>query len=309
MSYQTAVEIKEVVKTIGDRKVVDGLNLDVKRGECFGLLGREDAEKATTLRMLCGATVIEQGEVYVLGLNARQQIREIKSRLGVVLREDGLDPEFSALENLLVFASYHDIPRVRALQKAYELLKWLQLEEVADLSVDALPAGARRRLTIARGLLNDPELLILDEPTFELDAQSRYWIWDFIRDFRKQKTSLIIGTGSAREAEKLCDRVAILDKGKVLAVGSPANLIRQHIGSEVVEFKTLSRDLNYYLGRIKAAGFEYQVFTHTGYILVRDGQSAKAAMDAVEGNQMTLRKSALSDVFLKLSGRLLKDEE
>lgn len=309
MSYQTAVEIKEVVKTIGDRKVVDGLNLDVKRGECFGLLGREDAEKATTLRMLCGATVIEQGEVYVLGLNARQQIREIKSRLGVVLREDGLDPEFSPLENLLVFASYHDIPRVRALQKAYELLKWLQLEEVADLSVDALPAGARRRLTIARGLLNDPELLILDEPTFELDAQSRYWIWDFIRDFRKQKTSLIIGTGSAREAEKLCDRVAILDKGKVLAVGSPANLIRQHIGSEVVEFKTLSRDLNYYLGRIKAAGFEYQVFTHTGYILVRDGQSAKAAMDAVEGNQMTLRKSALSDVFLKLSGRLLKDEE
>jgi lipooligosaccharide transport system ATP-binding protein len=309
MSYQTAVEIKDAAKTIGDRKVVDGLSLEVRRGECFGLLGREDAGKTTTLRLLCGSAVIEQGEIFVLGLNARQQIREIKSRMGVVLREDGLDPDFSALENLLVFASYHEIPAGRALPRAQELLKWLHLEEFSDASVESLSKGARKRLAIARALLNEPELLILDEPTADLDSQSRYWIWDFLRDMKKQKSSLIIGTDQAREAEKLCDRVAILDQGRVLAVGKPAQLIQQHIGDEVVEFKTLSRDLNYYLGRLKAGGFSYQVFAHTGFVFIKPGQSSKQAMELVEGNQMTLRRPTLDDVFLTISGRLLREEE
>lgn len=308
MSYQTAVGLKDVVKVYGDRRVVDGISLEIRRGECFGLLGPNGAGKTTTMKMMYGSALLTKGEMYVLGLNVKEHIREIKSRIGVVPQDDGLDPDFTVFENLLVFSSYHGVPAAQAREKAHELLKWLRLEEYADRAVETLSGGLRRRLTVARSLVNQPELLFLDEPTTGLDPQARLWIWDFFRDLKKEKASIVLTTHYMEEAEVMCDRLAIMDQGKILAIGSPADLIREHIGSEVVEFETKPQDLNYFLGRLKEHQLGYQVMNNTVSVLIRPGQDSRQAMSLVSGDRITLRRPSLNDVFLKLAGHQLRDE-
>lgn len=308
MAYLNVVEMKEVMKSYGEKNVVDGVSLEIRKGECFGLLGPNGAGKTTTMKMMYGSALLEGGEMYILGLNVKQHIQEIKSRIGVVPQEDGLDPDFTVLENLLVYARYHEMKPKDAMSRAQELLKWLRLDDSSERPVDTLSGGLKRRLAIARGLLNTPELVILDEPTTGLDPQARLWIWDFFREMKKQNASIVLTTHYMEEAEQMCDRLAIMDHGKILAIGTPKDLIAEHIGREVVEIETKPADLAYYLGRLRSAQLDYQVMHNSISVALKQGQDSKKVMELVTGDSITIRRPTLNDVFLKLAGHQLRDE-
>lgn len=308
MSTNVAIEIKDLTKKYDDKVAVDRVNLEIYKGECFGLLGPNGAGKSTLMKMMYCSALVSSGELYVLGLNVKKNFREIKSRIGVVPQEDGLDPDFTVLENLLVYASYHKIPKEEAELRSHSLLRLMKLEEYQDRSVETLSGGMKRRLAIARGMLNSPELIFLDEPTTGLDPHARIWIWDFFKHLKSEKSTLILTTHYMEEAEKMCDRVAIVDNGRILTVGKPQDLIKELIGKEVVEFETSPIDLNYYLGRLRAEGFSYQVIKDTVSVLIKENQEGRRVVDLIASDKIFIRKPTLNDVFLKLAGHLLRDE-
>lgn len=308
MSTNVAIEIKDLTKKYDDKIVVDGISLEIFKGECFGLLGPNGAGKSTTMKMMYCSALVTSGELYVLGLNVKKNYREIKTRIGVVPQEDGLDPDFTVLENLLVYASFHKIPKDEAAVRAQGLLRLMKLEEYKDRSVETLSGGMKRRLAIARGLLNSPEVIFLDEPTTGLDPQARIWIWDFFKHLKSEKSTLILTTHYMEEAEQMCDRVAIIDNGRILTVGTPRDLIRDLIGKEVVEFDTNPVDLNYYLGRLRAEGYAYQVIKDTVSVLIKEHQEGRRVVDLIASDKIFIRKPTLNDVFLKLAGHQLRDE-
>lgn len=308
MSTNTAIEIKDLKKKYDDKIVVDGISLEIQKGECFGLLGPNGAGKTTTMKMMYCSVLVTSGELYVLGLNVKKNYREIKSRIGVVPQEDGLDPDFTVLENLIVYSNYHNIPLKEAELKSQALLRLMKLEEYQDRSVDTLSGGMRRRLAIARGLINTPELIFLDEPTTGLDPQARIWIWDFFKNLKSEKSTIVLTTHYMEEAEQMCDRVAIIDQGRILTVGKPKDLIAEMIGKEVVEFDTNPVDLNYYLGRLRDAGYAYQVIKNTVSVLVKENQEGRKVVDLIASDKIFIRKPTLNDVFLKLAGHQLRDE-
>lgn len=308
MINNVAIEIKDLTKKYDDKVVVDRLNLEIFKGECFGLLGPNGAGKSTTMKMMYCSALLTSGELYVLGLNVKKNYREIKSRIGVVPQEDGLDPDFTVLENLLVYSSYHNIPKSEADLRAQALLRLMKLEEYQDRSVETLSGGMKRRLAIARGLINSPEVVFMDEPTTGLDPQARLWIWDFFRHLKSENNTLVLTTHYMEEAEQMCDRVAIIDNGKILTVGKPQDLIKDLIGKEVVEFNTNPVDLNYYLGRLRAEGFAYQVIKDTVSVLVKENQEGRKVIDLIASDKIFIRKPTLNDVFLKLAGHQLRDE-
>lgn len=308
MSTNVAIEIKDLTKKYDDKVAVDGISLEIYKGECFGLLGPNGAGKSTTMKMMYCSALVSSGELYVLGLNVKKNYREIKSRIGVVPQEDGLDPDFTVLENLLVYASFHKIPKPEAELRAQALLRLMKLEEYQDRSVETLSGGMKRRLAIARGLINSPEVIFLDEPTTGLDPQARVWIWDFFKHLKSEKSTLVLTTHYMEEAEQMCDRVAIIDNGRILTVGKPRDLIRDLIGKEVVEFDTNPVDLNYYLGRLRAEGFSYQVIKDTVSVLIKENQEGRRVVDLIASDKIFIRKPTLNDVFLKLAGHQLRDE-
>ncbi|UOF00280.1 ABC transporter ATP-binding protein [Bdellovibrio reynosensis] len=308
MSTNVAIEIKDLTKKYADKIAVDGISLEIFKGECFGILGPNGAGKSTTMKMMYCSALVTSGELYVLGLNVKKNYREIKTRIGVVPQEDGLDPDFTVLENLLVYASFHNIPKADAELRAQALLRLMKLEEYKDRSVETLSGGMKRRLAIARGLINSPEVIFLDEPTTGLDPQARIWIWDFFKNLKSQKSTLVLTTHYMEEAEQMCDRVAVIDNGKILTVGKPKDLIRELIGKEVVEFDTNPVDLNYYLGRLRSEGYSYQVIKDTVSVLIKDNQEGRKVVDLIASDKIFIRKPTLNDVFLKLAGHQLRDE-
>ncbi|MBO9668614.1 MAG: ABC transporter ATP-binding protein [Bdellovibrio sp.] len=308
MNTNVAIEIKDLTKKYDDKVAVDGIDLEIYKGECFGLLGPNGAGKTTAMKMMYCSALVTSGELYVLGLNVKKNFREIKSRIGVVPQEDGLDPDFTVLENLLVYASFHNLPAAEADLRAQALLRLMKLEEYQDRSVETLSGGMKRRLAIARGLINSPEVIFLDEPTTGLDPQARLWIWDFFKHLKSEKSTLVLTTHYMEEAEQMCDRVAIIDDGKILTIGKPRDLIRELIGKEVVEFDTNPVDLNYYLGRLRAEGFAYQVIKDTVSVLVKENQEGRRVVDLIASDKIFIRKPTLNDVFLKLAGHQLRDE-
>lgn len=306
---KNVVEAKDLVKTYGDKAVVDHLNLDVQQGECFGLLGPNGAGKSTTMKMMYCSVVVTDGELYVLGLNVKKNYAEIKSRIGVVPQDDGLDPDFTVLENLLVYASYYQISKSDAISRSLELLRLLKLDDYQDRSVETLSGGMRRRLAIARGLLNQPDLVFLDEPTTGLDPQARILIWDFFKKLRQENKTVVLTTHYMEEAEELCDRVAIIDHGKILAVGKPARLIQEHVGKDIVYFQCEPKDLGYYTQRVANAGYEYQTFENQISVMIKDHQEAKDVLALVSVAEIGIRRATLNDVFLKLAGHQLRKGE
>jgi lipooligosaccharide transport system ATP-binding protein len=308
MSQKVAVELKDLKKNYDENFVVNGINLEIPKGECFGLLGPNGAGKSTIMKMMYCSALVTSGELYVLGLNVKKNFREIKSRIGVVPQEDSLDPDFSVLENLLVYGSYHNLSEQAVAEKAQSLLRQMKLEEYRDRSVETLSGGMKRRLAIARGLMNNPEVLFMDEPTTGLDPQARLWIWEFLKNLKSENATVILTTHYMEEAERLCDRVAIIDEGRILTVGAPADLILEHIGIEVVEFETNPVDLNYYLGRLREQGYSYQVIQDTVMILINPTQEGRKAIELIASDKIFIRKPTLNDVFLKLAGHLLRDE-
>ena len=308
MGNNIAIEMKDLTKRYDDKVAVSNLNLEIYKGECFGLLGPNGAGKSTAMKMMYCSALVTSGELYVLGLNVKKNYREIKSRIGVVPQEDGLDPDFTVLENLMVYSSFHKIPKPEAELRAEALIRLMKLEEYKERSVETLSGGLKRRLAIARGLINSPEVIFLDEPTTGLDPQARIWIWDFFKQLKSDKSTIILTTHYMEEAEQMCDRVAIIDDGRILKVGAPRDLIQELIGKEVVEFDTNPVDLNYYLGRLKSEGYTYQVIKNTVSVLIKENQEGRKVMDLIASDKIFIRKPTLNDVFLKLAGHHLRDE-
>lgn len=308
MNTNVAIEIKDLVKKYDDKVAVNGINLEIYKGECFGILGPNGAGKSTTMKLMYCSALITSGELYVLGLNVKKNFREIKSRIGVVPQDDGLDPDFSVLENLTIYSIFHNIPKEEALTRAQNLLRMMKLEEYQHRPVDTLSGGMKRRLAIARSLLNSPELIFLDEPTTGLDPQARVWIWDFFKTYKSEKNTLVLTTHYMEEAEQMCDRVAIIDDGKILTVGEPRKLIAELIGQEVVEFEVAPDDIEYYLGRLREREYQYQVIQSTIMVMIQKGQDSRKVMDLVSSHNIYIRRPTLNDVFLKLAGYQLRDE-
>ncbi len=299
------LEISELRKNYGSFTAVDGISLNVNKGECFGLLGPNGAGKTTTIRMLYGFTPRTSGTLKLFGLNIDDNLREIKARIGICQQEDSLDPDMNLRNNLIGFARYFSISRKEAQARADELLDFFSLKNRAKDDVRILSGGLKRRLMLARALINNPELIILDEPTTGLDPQSRQLLWDKLAALKEQGLTILLTTHYMEEAERLCDRMVIVDHGQILIEGQPRELIRNEIGREVLEINEPDEQIRAFLQQHNAKtedlGKRLLVYLDNGndlfLRLTRDIRS--------EG--CTLRPASLEDLFLKLTGRELRE--
>jgi len=306
MVSEIFIRAQRITKKYDDYFAVDGIDFEVYRGECCGFLGPNGAGKTTTIKMIHCVLPLTSGLLTVANMNVALKPREIKKMIGVSPQEDNLDPDFTVLHNLLVYARYFDIPRGEALKRSEELLKFSQLEEKRNVVIDQLSTGMKRRLILARALINEPQILLLDEPTTGLDPQARHLIWDKIRVLKKQGVTIILTTHYMDEAAALCDRTLIMDHGKIIEQGTPAGLVRKHIGEDVLELdynEEMLRKLQQKFpdARLEVLGDRVRVFTAQphGFFesFLRDYPTKGA----------TIRNANLEDVFLKLTGRQLRE--
>lgn len=297
-----------LTRRYGDLVAVDGLDLDVPAGECVGVLGPNGAGKSTTMRMLACLAPRDAGELTVLGLDPAREPRALKRRLGVVAQETTLDLELTVRQNLLVFARYFDIPRREAAARADALLELMALSERAGDAVDRLSGGMRRRLQIARALVNRPELVLMDEPTTGLDPQARHAVWDRLRLLRSEGATIVLTTHYMDEAARLCDRLVIVDRGRVVRAGTPDELVRREVGPEVLELRLPA---GAHRAAVAAAGAAARGSQSDGDLLVlyaEDAEGLHAALRSagVAGALQAARPATLEDVFLRLTGRRLR---
>ncbi len=294
-----------LTKKYGDFTAVSGISFQVRERECFGFLGPNGAGKTSTMKIIQCVYPKTSGRVEVAGLSVDEHPREIKKILGVCPQEINLDPEFTVYENLMIYSRYYDIPGDAAKKKALELLHLVQLEDKRDTIVEKLSGGMKRRLQLARALINDPRLLVLDEPTVGLDPQARHLIWDKLTDLRRLGVTVLLTTHYMEEAEALCDRLVIMDQGKIIEEGSPKGLVRKYAGENVIETKTNPDAL---LCLKKKERLSFDVVGETIYVY---SESPRETMDelfeACQIEKATIRRSTLEDVFLKLTGRALRE--
>ncbi len=300
------VQARGLTKRYGDKTVVDGIDLTIKAGECFGLLGPNGAGKTTILKMLMGNTPISAGELQVLGLSIPAQARKMRERLGIVPQFDNLDPDFSVSENLRTYGSFFGIKSKVMAERIPRLLEFAALELKADASISALSGGMQRRLTMARALVNDPELIILDEPTTGLDPQARQLIWRRLRDLLSKGKTLVLTTHYMDEAERLCDRIAIIDNGKIIVEDSPAELIRQHIEPQVIEVYGPGLDAWGHEDG-EALADRVELIGETLFCYCKDDKPLLASLAAHSSLKFLHRRANMEDVFLKLTGKELRD--
>ncbi|HSM38365.1 MAG TPA: ABC transporter ATP-binding protein [Candidatus Limnocylindrales bacterium] len=306
-SEQVLVHARRLTKRFGGFTAVDAVDFDVRTGEAFGFLGPNGAGKTSTMRMIACSSPITDGDLSVIGMDPRRQAPQIKSRLGVVPQIDNLDAELTVRENLEMYARYFEIPRDLARQRTDELLDFVQLSERATDQVDPLSGGMKRRLTIARSLINDPDLVILDEPTTGLDPQARHLVWERLYRLKQRGRTLIITTHYMDEAEQLCDRLVVMDKAKIVAEGSPRELIDRYSTREVLEIR-VSESIRASLdGRLDGIADRVEELPDRLLLYVADGERA---LEAVHQREIPLdsalvRRSSLEDVFLRLTGRTL----
>jgi lipooligosaccharide transport system ATP-binding protein len=300
------IAVRGLTKAFGTTPVVRGIDFTVARRECVGFLGPNGAGKTTTIRMITCQSPIDSGSVEVFGLPVdRAHERAIKARLGIVPQDDNLDPDLGVRTNLLVYASYFGIPRRIAAERADELLELLALADRGSARIDTLSGGLKRRLAIARALINRPDLLILDEPTTGLDPQARHLVWEKLRELIRAGTTTLLTTHYMDEAAQLCDRVFIMDAGEVIAEGTPRELVRRHAGREVIE--VFAPATNGLVERLKPLASRVEV-TGAGVLLyVDDGTQTKSLVDALGGYEFLHRATNLEDVFLRLTRRELRD--
>ena len=306
MSKEILVQAETLTKKFGDLDAVDGVTFEIFKGESFGFLGPNGAGKTTLMRMIQSVSPLTGGKLTLAGLDVTEHARKIKSMIGVAPQEDNLDPDFTVFQNLVVYARYFDISEEKAKTKAEELLKFMQLEDKRDVIITSLSGGMRRRLILARALMNEPQILVLDEPTTGLDPQARHLIWMKIGNLQKQGVTVILTTHYMDEAVQLCDRIIIMDHGKIIEKGSPIELIKKHVGREVLEVFNNEEAMVFLKqcfpnARIDVVGNKIQVFAKKPR-----GVLAKMLEEASFRGAL-IRDSNLEDVFLKLAGRGLKD--
>ncbi len=306
-SREVVIEANGLTKKYNDFLAVDHINFKVYKGECVGFLGPNGAGKTTTVRMIYCFLPSTEGELTVMGLSVKFKCREIKRLVGVAPQEDNLDPDFSVIKNLTVYARYFDIPKEEALKRADEQLKFFQLEEKREAPIMALSTGMKRRLIFARALINQPQILLLDEPTTGLDPQARHLVWDEVRRLKKQQVTIILTTHYMDEAEVLCDRILIVDRGKIIEEGTPTELIKKHIGEDVLELDYDEKLLailkeSFSDARVEKLGDRMQIFTDKPRGVFEE------FLKKHQLQNVTIRKANLEDVFLKLTGRGLREE-
>lgn len=288
---------------------MDGIHFHVYRGESFGLLGPNGAGKSTTMKMISSVSQRSSGELEILGKEPNTQGPEIRAHLGVVPQKDLLDRELKVWENLMVYGRYFGLSRKWLKGKIEELLDFAQLQDKRNAKADDLSGGMQRRLAIARGLVNEPEILLLDEPTTGLDPQARHILWDRLFRLKEQGVTLVITTHYMDEAEQLCDRLIVMDKGRIMAEGSPAELIKQYSSKEVVEVR-FGADRNEVIAKeLEGMGDRIEVLPDRILIYTEQGEALLAKIIESGKNPVTslVRRSSLEDVFLRLTGRTLVD--
>jgi lipooligosaccharide transport system ATP-binding protein len=285
---------------------VDGVSFNLRKGECYGLLGPNGAGKTTTLRLCLGLTAPDSGEITLVGKRIPEEARPARLRVGVVPQADNLDPDFTVAENLLVFGRYFGMGDEEIKSRIPKLLEFASLTAKKDAQIAELSGGMKRRLTLARALVNDPDLIFMDEPTTGLDPQARHMIWDRLKTLLGEGKTIVLTTHFMDEAERLCDRLAVIDHGQMIAEGSPRTLIAQHIEAEVVEvYGDNARAWGDAEGREKAARFE--VSGETVFCYTNDAQSLLASLHDMAGVRYLHRPANLEDLFLKLTGREMRD--
>jgi lipooligosaccharide transport system ATP-binding protein len=297
----------QLTKKYKDVAAVDGISFEVAPGESFGLLGPNGAGKSTTMRMVGAVSTRTSGSLRILGLDPDRDGPEVRAQLGVVPQQDNLDMELRVRDNLIVYGRYFGIGHRDAGRKADELLEFAQLTDRAKSKVDDLSGGMKRRLTIARSLMNDPRVLLLDEPTTGLDPQARHILWDRLFRLKEQGTTLVLTTHYMDEAEQLCDRLIVVDKGAIMAEGSPAALIREYSTREVVELRFGSERNAEVAGQLDGVGDRIEVLPDRILIYTDDGDAVLAVVASRGLQPITslVRRSSLEDVFLRLTGRSL----
>lgn len=300
------IKIRDVVKRYGDIVAVAGVSLDVEEGECFGLLGPNGAGKTTLVRMITATSPLAEGAIWVDGKDIARQPREVKARIGIVPQEQNLDPDLTVLQNLVTFARYFDIPRGEAQSRALANLRLFELSERQKSKIDELSGGMKRRLLIARGLINQPKLLILDEPTVGLDPQTRHLVWQKLRSLKEQGVTLLLTTQNMDEAQRLCDRVAIMNEGKIIALGTPQELVARCGGGKVLEARLKAGYRDMVLAGLRRKRVQWQEIEDTLYIFLADEQLPE---EELRQGLIIIDQHVpnLEDVFLRLTGRSLTE--
>jgi lipooligosaccharide transport system ATP-binding protein len=307
------IHAEKLTKKFDDLVAVDGIDFEIKKGECFGFLGPNGAGKTSTVRMIFCASPKTSGMLEVLGMDVDTEPSTIKQNIGVVQQENNLDPDFTAFENLLVYSRYYSIPKKEAAEKAINLLEFLHLSQKKDTEIEELSGGMKRRLMIARGLLNTPKILVLDEPTTGLDPQARHLIWTKVRSLRAEGVTIILTTHYMDEAAALCDRLVIMEKGKILIRGSPAELVKKHSGGgEVLEIGGDESQRDEIVAHLKESrgdkAPEMESTSERLYIYSDDCHKISDELQAkFQIKDRLIRTANLEDVFLKLTGRGLRD--
>jgi lipooligosaccharide transport system ATP-binding protein len=317
------IRARSLRKEFGSFVAVDDIDFDVAPGESFGFLGPNGAGKTSTMRMIGCVSPITSGTMEIFDLDPTSDGPAIRARMGVVPQADQLDSELTVVENLVIYGRYFDIPRAECKRRAVELLDFVQLTERADERVDPLSGGMKRRLTIARSLMSEPDLLLLDEPTTGLDPQARHILWDRLYRLKQRGVTLVLTTHYMDEAEQLCDRLVVMDGGKIVAEGSPRGLIQQHATREVLELRLRRDDVGAALdgsadsargdaaamAAIEGIGDRQEVLPDRVLIYAHDGEAALAEVHrrGIEPVGSLVRRSSLEDVFLRLTGRTLID--
>ena len=305
MSDVLPIEVRSLVKRYGEFTAVDGIDFDVARGECVALLGPNGAGKTTTIRMLTCFSPITDGLMRVFGQDVTEKPRSVKASMGICPQEDNLDPDFSVRKNLLIFARYYDLDCIKTARRADELLEQMGLTEKAESVIPELSGGMKRRLMLARALLNEPQMLVLDEPTTGLDPQARQLIWQMIRRLRKEGVTVLLTTHYMEEASQLADRVMVMNEGKILLEGTPENLVSSEVGREVVELWNVSDTVRAFL---RERDWPLEEVEDRLYISDQEGGHVAQEIESrfPEQNRQ-IRRATLEDVFLRRTGRALKD--
>ena len=307
---EVVVEASRLHKSYGDFEAVRGVDFEIRRGECFGFLGPNGAGKTTTMRMVQAVSPPTSGTLRVLGLDPAREGKRLRARIGVCPQLDNLDPDLPVRDNLVVYGGYFPQPRRVTEQRADELLDFVALREKRDKRIDALSGGMKRRLVIARALVNDPEMLLLDEPTTGLDPQARHLIWQKLRELADRGVTMLLTTHYMDEAERLCDRLVIMDHGKILAEGPPRELIEEHVGHEVVELRMpAEREPEVLAGLALDDVPSERAGDVRAFFLGRRAELADRLLERARAAEVAclLRNASLEDVFLKLTGRELDE--
>jgi lipooligosaccharide transport system ATP-binding protein len=301
------VEARGLTKRFGSFVAVDGVDFDVQPGEAFGFLGPNGAGKSSTMRMIACVSPPSEGKLRVLELDPSADGPRIRARLGVVPQEDNLDTELSVEENLYIYGRFFDLPRDVIKERIAELLEFVQLTDRGKDKVDPLSGGMKRRLTIARSLINQPDLLLLDEPTTGLDPQARHVVWDRLYRLKQAGTTLLLTTHYMDEAEQLCDRLVVMDRGRIVAEGSPRQLIAEHSTREVVELRFKVGEQEPAVALVEHIGERLEILPDRLLLYSYDGDAAAAAVHdlGITPESVLVRRSTLEDVFLHLTGRSL----